>query len=139
MHILKKLLFILLLLLPLNSFGLQLLYVGATWCPACLVIKNEILPFYNDVDLPIVQIDITTGIIANEEYRTYYGNGTIARLYGIPAFIIWDEVNKRELVRWVGYASKEHFYDMLNRAKLIAERNIERCKIFNICLPNNIE
>jgi len=63
----------------------------------------------------------------------------IARLYGVPAFIIWDEVNKREIVRWVGYVSVAHFNDMLERAKVVAINNIEKCKNFNICVPSNIQ
>jgi len=137
--LIKWVLIISLLCVPLQVSALQFLFVSTDWCPVCHRVNTEVVPTYQSSDLPFIKIDITTGIIENKEYANAYRNGVIARLYGVPAFIIWDEVNKREIVRWVGYVSVAHFNDMLERAKVVAINNIEKCKNFNICVPSNIQ
>ena len=139
MMLIKWILIISLLCAPLQVSALQLLFVSTDWCPVCHRVDTEVVPTYQSSDLPFIKIDITTGIIENKEYANAYRNGEIARLYGVPEFIIWDEVNKREIVRWVGYVSVAHFNDMLERAKVVAINNIEKCKNFNICVPSNIQ
>ncbi len=40
--------------------------------------------------------------------------GRIGQILGTPTFIIWDDVNKKELGRLEGYTQKEKFYSQLN-------------------------
>ena len=42
--------------------------------------------------------------------------GRIGQILGTPTFIIWDDVNKKELGRLEGYTQKEKFYSQLNEA-----------------------
>ena len=129
----KKLLLIFLLLFAMPAQALELLVVTANWCPICARWLSEVPEFYDDIDLPMVKIDITTGIISNQEYLEHYWEGNIKRLYAVPTFIIWDEVNKREIVRWAGYQSEEQWYEMLKRAKLKAEQSIIDCEATGLC------
>jgi len=38
----------------------------------------------------------------------------IGRIMGTPTFIIWDEVNKKEVGRFEGYTQKKNFFSQLN-------------------------
>ena len=134
----KKFLFALLLLVATPVQALELLVVTANWCPVCARWVAEVPEFYDDIDLPLVKIDITDGINANREYLEHYWEGNIKRLYAVPTFIIWDEVNKRELVRWAGYQSEEHWYEMLERAKLKADISIIDCEAVGHCESFNL-
>ena len=134
----KKFLFALLLLVATPVQALELLVVTANWCPVCARWVAEVPEFYDDIDLPLVKIDITDGIIANREYLEHYWEGNIKRLYAVPTFIIWDEVNKRELVRWAGYQSEEHWYEMLERAKVKADISIIDCEAVGHCESFNL-
>ena len=135
----KRVLLIFLLFLPLQAHALQLLFISTDWCPVCQKVNAEVVPSYQSSDLPLVKIDITTGKVDNKNFIDAYKSGAIARLYGVPTFIIWDEVNEREIVRWVGYMSLAHFNEMLTRAKTVTINNIEKCTNFNICQPSNIQ
>ena len=42
----------------------------------------------------------------------------IGEILGTPTFIIWDEVNKKEVGRFEGYTQKSRFYLQLNEAVL---------------------
>ena len=42
--------------------------------------------------------------------------GRIGQILGTPTFIIWDDVNKKELGRLEGYTQKGKFYSQLNEA-----------------------
>ena len=134
----KKFLFVLLLLVAMPAQALELLVVTANWCPVCARWIDEVPEFYDDIDLPMIKIDITDGIISNREYLEHYWEGNIKRLYAVPTFIIWDEVNKRELVRWAGYQSEEHWYEMLERAKLKADISIIDCEAVGHCESFNL-
>ena len=134
----KKFLFILLLLVAMPAQALELLVVTANWCPICARWIAEVPEFYDDIDLPMVKIDITNGIIANQEYLEHYWEGNIKRLYAVPTFIIWDEINKREIVRWAGYQSEEQWYEMLERAKLKADLSIIDCELAGLCESFNL-
>jgi len=118
--------------------ALELLVVTANWCPVCARWIDEIPKFYDDIDLPMIKIDITNGIIANQEYLEHYWEGNIKSLYAVPTFIIWDEVNKREIVRWAGYQSEEQWYEMLERAKLKADISIIDCEATGLCESFNL-
>ena len=134
----KKFLFALLLLVATPVQALELLVVTANWCPVCARWVAEVPEFYDDIDLPLVKIDITAGIIENQEYLDHYWEGNIKRLYAVPTFIIWDEVNKREIVRWAGYQSEENWYEMLERAKLKADISIIDCEAVGHCESFNL-
>ena len=42
----------------------------------------------------------------------------IGEIFGTPTFIIWDEINKKELGRLEGYTEKRRFYSQLSEAIL---------------------
>ena len=131
----KKLLLILCLcLMPSVANAYQLLAITTDWCPVCKMFKEELVPNYNS-DTPLIEIDITSGKNLPKWYSEAYRGGIIKRLVGVPTFIIWDEEDKRELVRWVGYISEESFYDMLDNALRLAPVNRERCRVHNVCKP----
>ena len=44
--------------------------------------------------------------------------GRIGQIVGTPTFIIWDDVNKKELGRLEGFTQKEKFYLQLDKALL---------------------
>ena len=45
--------------------------------------------------------------------------GRIGEILGTPTFIIWDELNKKEVGRVEGYTQKSRFYSQLNSAILM--------------------
>lgn len=140
-NLLGKLLFILLLLIPTSVKSYQLFVVEADWCPACYAWKKETLPFYTpdlDLYLPLVEINITHGIIENVDYAQYYREGRIERLYATPTFFIWDEKKKWEIVRWTGYGNPDSWFLMLQKAIQVAKESIERCEKLNICEHINL-
>ena len=53
----------------------------------------------------------------------------------MPTFVIWDNEDKRELVRWTGYTTEESFYKLLANALRLAPINKERCRVHNVCKP----
>jgi|TARA_Y100000310_G_scaffold223510_1_gene225401 hypothetical protein len=94
---------------------LKLIAVVVDWCPYCHKWQEEVLPAFNHwIEAEVV--NVTSGRNLPRWYKNAYDNGTIERLYGIPAFIIWDIEAERELVRWVGYGGKDHFYEILDKA-----------------------
>lgn len=140
-RILRKLLFLLLLLTPVAANGLQLFVVEADWCPACHAWKAEVKPHYTpdqEIYLPLIEINITHGIIENVDYAQYYREGRIERLYATPTFFIWDEKNKWEVVRWAGYGAAESWFLMLQKAIQVAKQSIKDCEEFNICEHINL-
>ena len=48
--------------------------------------------------------------------------GRIGEILGTPTFIIWDEVNKKEVGRFEGYTQKSRFYSQLNNAILMVNQ-----------------
>jgi len=48
--------------------------------------------------------------------------GRIGAILGTPTFIIWDEVNKKEVGRFEGYTQKSRFYSQLNNAILMVNQ-----------------
>ena len=42
----------------------------------------------------------------------------MGEIFGTPTFIIWDEINKKELGRLEGYTEKRRFYSQLSEARL---------------------
>ena len=50
--------------------------------------------------------------------------GRIGEILGTPTFIIWDEVNKKEVGRFEGYTQKSRFYSQLNSAILMVDQGL---------------
>ena len=48
--------------------------------------------------------------------------GRIGEILGTPTFIIWDELNKKEVGRVEGYTQKSRFYSQLNNAILMVNQ-----------------
>jgi len=137
----RKLLLLLLLLIPTTAYSLQLFVVEADWCPSCRAWQAEVQPHYTpelESYLPLMEINITHGIIENLDYIQYYRDGKIKKLYATPTFFIWDEENKREIVRWVGYIDADHWFSMLEKAMDVAENSIKDCEEHNVCKSFNL-
>jgi len=94
---------------------LKLVAIVVDWCPYCQKWQDEVLPEFNHwIEAEVV--NVTSGQDIPYWYKQAYDKGKIERLYGIPAFIIWDTEAEIELVRWVGYGGSEYFYEMLDKA-----------------------
>lgn len=117
----------------------QLLAITTDWCPVCKKFKEEVLPRYEadltSTNIPLIEIDITRGKGLPVWYKEAYRAGVIKRLFGVPTFVIWDNEDKRELVRWTGYTTEESFYKLLANALRLAPINKERCRVHNVCKP----
>ena len=128
---------LLFLSLPLKAY--ELLMFSIKSCHYCIAFMEQVEPEYHDTEyaetLPLTIIDAKD---IPEWFHIAYDKGDIKKIKGTPTFIIWDEVNKRELVRWAGYQSEENWYEMLERAKLIANRSIIDCEATSLCENFNL-
>ncbi|SVD28976.1 uncharacterized protein METZ01_LOCUS381830 [marine metagenome] len=119
---------------------LVLIAVIAEWCPYCTAWKENVGDAYSQEEvIPLRIVDVATFATIPKWYQEIYFSGKLQKLHGIPAFIIWDEGNERELVRWTGYNDPATFYTMLERAIGIALDSQLDCYTLNICKPKNIE
>ena len=110
MKFLSILFTLLLLSLPLKAY--ELLMFSVSNCIYCIKFNEEVAPYYNKTTyaktLPLTIIDNAD---IPEWFHIAYAEGRIEPIKGTPTFIIWDEVNKIEVNRFVGYNGKEWFYE----------------------------
>ena len=110
MKFLSILFTLLLLSLPLKAY--ELLMFSVSNCIYCIKFNEEVKPYYNKTTyaktLPLTIIDNAD---IPEWFHIAYAEGRIEPIKGTPTFIIWDEVNKIEVNRFVGYNGKEWFYE----------------------------
>ena len=61
--------------------------------------------------------------IKGDNFPTWFAKameeGRVGEILGTPTFIIWDELNKKEVGRVEGYTQKSRFYSQLNSAILM--------------------
>ena len=107
--------------------GLQLIAVLVDWCPYCNKWTEEVVPSYNN-PVPLVIINATSGRNIPQWYKKALKLKNVSKLRGIPAFIIWDDETEVELIRWVGYGGKDHFYQLLDEAINKALQKQQLCR-----------
>ena len=112
MKFLSILFTVLLLSLPLKAY--ELLMFSVSWCSYCIAFHEQVAPTYNDTEyakiLPLIIIDAEH---IPEWFTELYKKGDIKKIRGTPTFIIWDEKEKVEVDRIVGYNGKEWFYERI--------------------------
>ena len=128
---------ILFLFAPINAKALELLAIVVDWCPYCQRFESSLVPEYTG-DVPLVVVNVTDGQSLPQWFKTAYDAEQIQTLYSVPTFIIWDEVNNRELVRWVSYQDPTSFYQMLTTAIEKAKEVQKDCEEVNACTPINL-
>ena len=87
--------------------------------------QDEVFPEYsrtsNGEKLPIKIVTIH-----GDEFPNWFAQaikeGRIGEILGTPTFIIWDEVNKKEVGRFEGYTQKARFYSQLNDAIMMVNQ-----------------
>ena len=98
--------------LPLKAY--ELLMFSVDWCGYCVAFHKEVTPTYNDTEyaktLPLTIID---AMDQPDWFKAAMGRGDIKSIRGTPTFIIWDEKQKLEVDRIVGYNGKEWFYERI--------------------------
>ena len=65
--------------------------------------------------LPIKIIDVKSGKFP-DWFTQAMAERRVGEILGTPTFIIWDEVNRKEVGRLEGYTQKSEFYSKLNDA-----------------------
>ena len=128
---------ILFLFAPINAKALELLAIVVDWCPDCQRFESNLVPEYTG-DVPLVVVNVTDGQSLPQWFKTACDAEQIQTLYSVPTFIIWDEVNNRELVRWVSYQDPTSFYQMLTTAIEKAKEIQKDCEEVNACTPVNL-
>ena len=97
-----------------SASAYELLMFSVDWCGYCKEFHKEITPEYNDTEyaktLPLTVID---AMDQPEWFKAALGRGDIKSIRGTPTFIIWDEKQKMEIDRIVGYNGKEWFYERI--------------------------
>ena len=98
-----------------KAYSLELLMINSKSCTYCKYFLSEVAPEYNLSGLPLVIID---DFDRPKWFSKAYKNKQIKPYRGTPIFIIWNEIEKNEIGRIIGYRSKDNFYrnlkDQLN-------------------------
>tara|TARA_B100001250_G_scaffold184089_1_gene158392 strand:- start:3274 stop:3648 length:375 start_codon:yes stop_codon:yes gene_type:complete len=90
--------------------SLELIMYDSKYCFYCKKFLKEVGSDYNLPQLPLIVID------DKNQPRWFYKavkKNKIKPIRGTPTFIIWDEKNKIEIDRIVGYGNKDDFYKKL--------------------------
>ena len=116
MKFLSILFTLLLLSLPVKAY--ELLMFSVSWCGYCTAFHEQVVPTYKDSEyaenLPLIIINADDYPLHVPEWvATAYEKGDIKPITGTPTFILWDEKQKVEIDRLVGYFGKEWFYDRI--------------------------
>jgi len=116
MKFLSILFTLLLLSLPVKAY--ELLMFSVSWCGYCTAFHEQVAPTYKDSEyaenLPLIIINADDyPLHIPEWFATAYERGDIKPITGTPTFILWDEKQKVEIDRLVGYFGKEWFYDRI--------------------------
>ena len=85
-------------------------------CYYCKKFLAEVAPEFNIPNFPIV-------IVQNNDlpkwFSEAYKKNRIKPYRGTPIFIIWDEIEKYEIDRIIGYRGKDFFYKDLKKTTYI--------------------
>ena len=93
-----------------QAYALELLMFNNKYCIFCNKFLKEVSSEYNISNLPLIIIDE-----GNEPgwFITAYIDKRIKPIRATPTFILWDEFEKYEVDRIVGYSGKDWFYNQL--------------------------
>ena len=116
MKFLSILFALLLLSLPVKAY--ELLMFSVSWCGYCRAFHEQVAPTYKDSEyaknLPLIIINADKyPLHIPKWFAIAYKKGDIKPIIVTPTFILWDEKQKVEIDRLVGYIGKEWFYDQL--------------------------
>ena len=103
--------FILIFFFNSKTFSLELIMINSENCFYCEKFLSEVEPDYNISELPLVIID---NYNPPEWFKKAYKQKKIKPYRGTPTFIIWEETEKYEIDRIIGYLGKDRFYNQLN-------------------------
>ena len=93
-----------------KAYSLELLMINSKNCVYCKKFLSEVALEYNITQLPFVIID---DYKRPEWFRKAYKQKKIKPYRGTPTFIIWNEIEKYEIDRILGYSGKDLFYKKL--------------------------
>jgi len=93
-----------------QAYAFELLMFNNKYCIYCKKFLREVGSEYNISDLPLIIIDEDN---EPEWFITAYIEKRIKPIRATPTFILWDEFEKYELDRIVGYGGKDWFYYQL--------------------------
>ena len=98
-----------------KAYSLELIMINSKSCTYCKYFLSEVAPEYNLSGLPLVIID---DFDRPKWFSKAYKEKQIKPYRGTPIFIIWNEIEKNEIGRIIGYRGKDNFYrnlkDQLN-------------------------
>ena len=90
-----------------KAFAFELIMYDNKYCVYCIKFHNEVAVDYELPDLPLIIID------KSNQPKWFYKaikQNKIKPIRGTPTFIIWNEIERYELDRIVGYSDKDKFY-----------------------------
>ena len=88
----------------------ELLMAHNPMCGICQNFLQEVGVDYEYEDLPLVIINLYN---QPNWFKEAYAEGRIKPIRGTPTFILWNEFEKYEVDRIVGYGGKDWFYYQL--------------------------
>ncbi len=93
-----------------HAYAFELLMFNNKYCIYCKKFLKEISSEYNISDLPLIIIEENN---EPEWFITAYTEKRIKPIRATPTFILWDELEKIEVDRILGYGGKDWFYYQL--------------------------
>ena len=93
-----------------QAYAFELLMFNNKYCIYCKKFLREVSSEYNISDLPLIIIEEDN---EPEWFITAYKEKRIKPIRATPTFILWDEFEKYEVDRIVGYGGKDWFYYQL--------------------------
>ena len=104
-----------------KAYSLELLMINSKSCTYCKYFLSEVAPEYNLSGLPLVIID---DFDRPKWFSKAYKEKQIKPYRGTPTFIIWNEIEKNEIGRIIGYTGKDNFYrDLKNQLNIFINEN----------------
>ncbi len=95
-----------------QAYAFELLMFNNKHCIYCKKFLREVGSEYNMSDLPLIIIDEDN---EPEWFITAYIEKRIKPIRAKPTFILWNEFEKYEVDRIVGYGGKDWFYNKLKK------------------------
>ena len=92
-----------------KAYSLELLMINSKSCTYCKYFLSEVAPEYNLSGLPLVIID---DFDRPKWFSKAYKKKQIKPYRGTPIFIIWNEIEKNEIGRIIGYRVKIIFIEI---------------------------
>ena len=93
-----------------QAYAFELLMFNNKYCIYCKKFLKEVSSEYNISHLPLIIIEEDN---EPEWFITAYIEKRIKPIRATPTFILWDEFEKNEVDRIVGYGDKDLFYNQL--------------------------